>query len=45
MTAARIRPDETYRGARRNRAKALKLIWRALPRTRMKTGKIVVQAP
>lgn len=40
-----IRPDETYRGARRNRAKAMKLVWRALERIRMKTGQIVVRVP
>lgn len=39
------RPAESYRGARKRRAKSLKLAWRALPRARLKTGAIAVFLP
>lgn len=39
------RPASDYRGARRNRARAAKLVWRALPRVRWSTGMIVVMLP
>ena len=41
---SRVRDADTYRGARRNKAKALKLSWRALRRVRNSaTGQVFVQ--